>query len=345
MNDKRTAADVLEYQEKYEESQAMKDYVLANTCDFIVSFVLDTCLCEKVGTMTTGETESALNEAYSHANDIPKKEAKGIFNALKYLKKLQDEIDTDTSEYADCRILGREIVLEVHLKLLEEVSSDKAGKFRETTSTVRTYDGRGYHYYPRNVNFDDWVAVHTDTYNASITSQRVSSGPEKLELVMSAVAKCLLDILTLHPFSDGNGRLCRLLVSYGLSQYCPVPVPLVGCRDKGSHRNEYLASIIQYRTEGMKQDGLKAMTELIRRSLLTTWETIFMRFEDKCRCDEDSGLSEQPSITFIQHHERAMADARARALQKKITKEEVDQFLASCETEAVVKGVILKVSK
>ena len=36
----------------------------------------------------------------------------------------------------------------------------------------------------------------------------------------------LFECLNLHPFSDGNGRLCRILCSYMLSKFTPFPKPM-----------------------------------------------------------------------------------------------------------------------
>ncbi len=57
-------------------------------------------------------------------------------------------------------------------------------------------------------------------------AQSESDDEKKLQKLFKACSWFLFEMLDLHPFGDGNGRLCRLLCSYVLSTCTPFPSPI-----------------------------------------------------------------------------------------------------------------------
>ena len=61
------------------------------------------------------------------------------------------------------------------------------------------------------------VCTLLDRFNSLITqSINETDEADRLLSIFKSVAWLVFELLDLHPFSDGNGRLCRLLCSYSM---------------------------------------------------------------------------------------------------------------------------------
>jgi len=66
------------------------------------------------------------------------------------------------------------------------------------------------------------------------------------------------DVITLHPFENGNGRLCRLLFSFGIMKAgVPFPVPLTTGHTKS--RNHYMKAILLARRGDIRELNTMAL--------------------------------------------------------------------------------------
>lgn len=73
------------------------------------------------------------------------------------------------------------------------------------------------------------------------------------------------DVITIHPFEDGNGRLCRLLATYAFN-VCGFPLPVLLSSGHSKSRNHYMNSILYAR-----RNNRKHLNSLFLTSLLNTW--------------------------------------------------------------------------
>ena len=92
---------------------------------------------------------------------------------------------------------------------------------------IAEYNGEIYEYQnPENMK----IALNNslDKYNFlfdSCTKHELQNFDDYYYL-FKVCAWLLVELLDLHPFSDGNGRLCRILCSYSLSSFSPFPTPV-----------------------------------------------------------------------------------------------------------------------
>lgn len=107
----------------------------------------------------------------------------------------------------------------------------EAGEFR----TTARHSGTGY-IYPDATSIEPSLTKIVAAYNSSIGSARSATA------AAAVAARLMYDLVTLHPFQDGNGRLCRLVVAYALmASGTPFAVPLHnGHHNCRKHYNQVL---------------------------------------------------------------------------------------------------------
>lgn len=122
-----------------------------------------------------------------------------------------------------------ELVKQVHFILMSG-GMDDCGEFRDSPAFAGQYA----------------FAPHEDIearMNKLVSSFEESVISETSHAIGVAV-QLMLDFVTIHPFRNGNGRMCRLLFSYALQRMgFPFPVTL----DSG-HTNHYITALKQAQT-------------------------------------------------------------------------------------------------
>lgn len=148
--------------------------------------------------------------------------------------------------------INENVVLDIHKKLLSGIDDYNAGFYRNCP--VRILGSRVI--LPNPIKVPDLMKEFWGKYKSST----------KIEDII----KAHLDFVSIHPFSDGNGRCARLLMNLSLMQngFCPI---IIRPRD----RKRYINSIEKAQLTCDIDDYIKFMV----RRLSQSFDTIFDIFD------------------------------------------------------------------
>jgi Fic family protein len=171
-------------------------------------------------TLTLGETEAVLRGA-----TVPGKELHEHFAAVN-LNLAWTKMD----DWAKGPI-GERLLLDIHQILLARINDDQAGRYR----TVRVRIVGSEHIAPNPAS----VPEKMETAFAAFSELR---GRHPIEQAADLHA----DIVTIHPFSDGNGRSARLIQNIALIKagFWPINIPV-------TERARYIEATYQSNTGNM----------------------------------------------------------------------------------------------
>ena len=165
--------------------------------------------------------------------------------------------------------LTLEKVLRTHAILLAGAVDASGAPVRN--GEVRSGDAHaGTHQYPEGgPHLHEGVQKIIDAYN----STRAAATPLSAEEVVVIPGRLFYDVITLHPFQNGNGRLCRLLLMYALNKAgVPFPVPLSTGHRKA--RKHYIKAILSARRGNMAE---------LHTMLLGSIEYVLANFQENIR--------------------------------------------------------------
>ncbi len=169
-----------------------------------------------------------------------------IVNAMKVLRKYRKDMD-------GCFFLTDQMILDVHKSLMSG-QIENAGEYRQETDPTNPLsyahttrpDGSTYTY---SNPFDIECSMRDvcDAHCANIEWMRKHNfdTKDKVTYLIKCAAFLFCRTITVHPFSDGNGRLCRLLANDVLLQLMPVPIPLYNIIPNIT-KDTYFQAIMEY---------------------------------------------------------------------------------------------------
>ena len=209
-------------------------------------------------------TEQAINRRENERILIEEQVSKNLLAAL-------DHLENRNSEDEDKGLLDvEECIQDTHTILMKNlIDKEKCGEF--STAWKMAADDR--HFYPK---FDSKEEIFNeiqtiiDRYNATIDYVKncLSLDPiERISMYFRCAAWILYNFVNLHPFANGNGRMCRLLASHCLYLVFPFPCPIYNIYAP-TNRNDYLNAIKKAR----KFDG-KELGDLVALIIESGWWT------------------------------------------------------------------------
>ena len=204
-------------------------------------------------------------------------ETTNVYRAYKWLEdKVEKECEQDKSLYG---LIESSIVKELHKIIMDKLplqqGQTKPGNCSEQIRYT-TFNGE-YYRYQRPNDMEEELNKVLDRFNSLIDwSKSISDSEEKILKVFQAASWFLFEFLDLHPFSDGNGRLCRLLCSYAMSVCSPFPTPIYNIWSESS-KKYYINALVDTRNSSDRHP--KALTTMIIECSWYGWKEYLKELE------------------------------------------------------------------
>ena len=269
---KRTIATTLEdIIEKFVETNSTSEGEKSVDLATAINYVHQSNVGESVGTQLLGDTSVLVESAASgeahlnHLNGMKTEERVSVntYQALRHVEKLIQEMGRSG-------LLTVQIVCDIHAIVLNKLHST-AGKIRNSDVYTTLQDGSVHVYPPPSVLEGRFYCI-IDKHNIhmeALSMDRFRNPQEKVEYVFKCAAWLLFHLVSLHPFSDGNGRTCRLLASYVISSVI-TPFPVSVCHsDPLSCRADYIRAIVHCREN--PEEGPAELASLLVEGAYLGW--------------------------------------------------------------------------
>ncbi len=200
------------------------------------------------GLSTLEETRTLLSVESSGKGGGNSKEERVVLNICHAYEYLKTILNNDKENIG---MLDPVILKEAHEKVLKNVnlgSKTRAGEF-SNVDRYTEYKGEKYHYNQvyKDLTTEECVQLVIDRFNPLIDyAKKQEKRIDRIDRIFKAVAYLVFEMLDVHPFSDGNGRLCRLLASYILASMTPFPTPVYNVWSKSS-KGDYVDALVEAR--------------------------------------------------------------------------------------------------
>lgn len=209
---------------------------------------------------------------------------KAAENASKY-RALKNSLfgpldDPGWSELRETGLLTVPVVCDLHTTLLRGLkSSSDGGKIREKgggRGKVLT-EYNGIHIYPDAELVEDAFYCIIDQHNIHMKNwEKDGISLEQTVYIFKCAAWLFLKLILLHPFFEGNGRLCHLLANYVLSLITPFPVPIYDASSSDRNRGNYLHAV---HGTGNEKQGMAELASMLVEGAYLGWKDLFQYLE------------------------------------------------------------------
>ncbi|XP_028403024.1 uncharacterized protein LOC114525795 isoform X2 [Dendronephthya gigantea] len=287
MTMERMVKEIVKFQEKWEKHQEHfdKKTVQKALLQSQIRYIYHLNTGED---LQSGTTSAAIESSIKVLNislgyplpiqSVSKQETETI-NVLKAHKFLQEEVKNN-QDYGLHGLLAVTLIQDAHKLILKDLplckNYTKPGVFSEIERYVE-YREELYRY-KNPENMEESVQTLLDRYNDLMT--HCVKEEKNLELrVRNMFKTCgwlLFELLDLHPFSDGNGRLCRLLCSYALSSMTPFPTQVYDVWSE-SKKEEYLDALVATRKSETRHPA--SLTSMLIERNYYEWKNFFSILE------------------------------------------------------------------
>lgn len=154
-----------------------------------------------------------------------------------------------------------------HTRLFDTILPEfQVGKVRKGGTETTTADG-SIHKYPHHTVLQHGVWMLSDAMRTIFqdVDQHKNELTEHIIYSFAAAAFAQFHFVDLHPYYDGNGRMCRTLSKWILDPICPIPFPMFKSREN------YISSLTTGRNDG---NNHKYLTILLLESAIEYYREV-----------------------------------------------------------------------
>ncbi|XP_028417536.1 uncharacterized protein LOC114541946 [Dendronephthya gigantea] len=273
---KKMIENIVKYQNRWSEykkstNKETLDKVLHKS---LIDFIYYVNNEEEHGYDTKEEIESCLeaNNTSERPPDIKGIETLNLREAYQFLLNKVKNVEESEDVEKVHGLLEQSLMKETHKLIMKDVTKPNVtepGKYSEHRRFT-TYKGVEYEYAkPEDIERKVYVIVnnHNGLMKYHVKDEK---DPNVRVYVMFKICSWLLfELLDVHPFGDGNGRLCRLLCSYVLSSMTPFPTPIYNVWTE-SKKDDYIEALVE--TRESKTRHPTSLTTMIIESNYYCWK-------------------------------------------------------------------------
>lgn len=258
---------------------AAKEYVQKTFCRIATArFVLSANLSEETGLSDLESTQEVL-EGSSNILSKPARETRQLAAAMQVLAGHYEELCASQMQHSlEALILTPDIIHQVHRVLMQDLVHNP-GEAR-LAPAYGGFSRMGIYIYQPPELVPSLLLTICDLYNQAL--REIAASSEQMPLLYRLAAVLFVQLATVHPFSDGNGRLARLLASHVLRSVTPFPVT-PHADGTASNRAMFLDAIMAARSEDSKAflhlSAPKHFTALMIQAGWECWQSCFVDME------------------------------------------------------------------
>ena len=214
--------------------QFLEDFRKAMT----IEFVYESNKASSVGTQSYEKVMDILMKimSLSGESEDDSKEEDVTLNTEKALKEMTDKSPNQ---------LSIESIEKLHKILMYSISTtdgDLRCNLDYENEVITTRPDGTTHYYPDHTLVKPMLEGVIQQHNIHMACVP-DTIQDKVPFLIKSAAWILTRFVTIHPFTDGNGRVCRILANHVLSQVIPFPVHVYKTGEVD--RQHYIDAIIQ----------------------------------------------------------------------------------------------------
>jgi len=239
--------EIMDYHKQWEEAKSANLYseslVERVQNQFLVKFIFHVNIEEEKGFGTFEETDEFLNSLFNARGGSLQISSHNQQETL-YLRKAYEHLLTKVRREErenDYGLIESTLLKETHGILVQ--GKPTHGEF-SNEKRYNDYTEERY-YYQQPEDMEKAVDKLLDKYNVMF-ELCTDDGLKEFDdfyYLFKTCAWLLFELLDLHPFGDGNGRLCRILCSYLLSKFTPFPTPVYNVWTDSSKTDYYEALV------------------------------------------------------------------------------------------------------